>query len=103
MAAVSRLTPCLVCRSLSRNGSYCERHEPVKKPSPTNVHGLKRAPRLRRQAKARDGYRCVRCGSTEKLEVHHSSRVADVGEAGNRLELLVTLCRRCHRAEHQSR
>lgn len=38
---------------------------------------------------------------TEKLEVHHRVPVAVAGAAANRLELLETLCRRCHHAEHR--
>ena len=47
--------------------------------------------KLRRAARMRDGDRCVRCGSTERLSVHHT--VA----GSNLLEDLATLCSRCHR------
>jgi 5-methylcytosine-specific restriction endonuclease McrA len=50
--------------------------------------------RLRRAARLRDGSRCVRCGSTKRLSVHHA--VA----GSNLLEDLVTLCSRCHAREH---
>jgi 5-methylcytosine-specific restriction endonuclease McrA len=50
--------------------------------------------RLRRAARLRDGDRCVRCGSNERLSVHHA--VA----GSNLLSDLVTLCSRCHRREH---
>jgi 5-methylcytosine-specific restriction endonuclease McrA len=50
--------------------------------------------KLRRAARLRDGNRCVACGSSERLSVHH----AVVGSS--LLEDLLTLCSRCHRREH---
>ena len=51
--------------------------------------------KLRRAVRLRDHNRCVRCGATEGLSVHHavagSSALAD----------LVTLCSRCHGREHR--
>ena len=45
------------------------------------------------QAKARDHYRCVLCGSPDELEVHHKT-YKRVGRED--LDDLVTLCHRCH-------
>ena len=53
--------------------------------------------KLRRAAKLRDANRCVLCGSTARLSVHH----AVTGSSS--LEDLVTLCARCHRREHTRR
>jgi 5-methylcytosine-specific restriction endonuclease McrA len=50
--------------------------------------------RLRRAARLRDGNRCIRCGSSERLHVHHTV------PGSNLLEDLVTLCSRCHGREH---
>jgi hypothetical protein len=50
----------------------------------------------RRAAFAHYGRRCLRCGATGRLDVHHRSR--DRGD--NRVENLEPLCRPCHRAEH---
>jgi RNA-directed DNA polymerase len=47
------------------------------------------------RAKMRDGYKCVRCGSTEKLAAHHRK-----GTKSHRIEDLETLCQKCHHAEH---
>lgn len=44
---------------------------------------------------SRDGYRCVRCGSTERLEVDHVWPIARGG--GNDDGNLQTLCRPCNR------
>ena len=50
----------------------------------------------RAAARRRDGNRCRRCGSTEKLEVHHIVSLAH-GGAKYDLANLMTLCARCHR------
>jgi len=50
---------------------------------------------LKLRAKMRDGYKCVRCGSTEKLAAHHRK-----GTKSHRIEDLETLCQKCHHAEH---
>lgn len=50
---------------------------------------------LRLRAKIRDGFECVRCGSSEDLAVHHIK-----GLKSHRLENLETLCRKCHQAVH---
>jgi cytochrome c553 len=42
--------------------------------------------------KARDGHRCVRCGSTWKLQAHHV-------RPGYEPECGITLCGRCHGLE----
>lgn len=47
------------------------------------------------RAKMRDGFRCVRCGSTENLRVHHTK-----GTKSHQLDDLETLCLDCHHAEH---
>ncbi len=50
---------------------------------------------LKLRAKMRDGFKCVRCGSTEKIQVHHRK-----GTKSQRLDDMETLCRKCHHAEH---
>jgi RNA-directed DNA polymerase len=50
---------------------------------------------LKLRVKMRDGYKCVRCGSTDKLAAHHKK-----GTKSHRLEDLETLCQKCHHAEH---
>jgi 5-methylcytosine-specific restriction endonuclease McrA len=42
----------------------------------------------------RDHHRCVRCGATAALEVHHRVSVADGGP--NALDNLETVCNHCH-------
>lgn len=47
--------------------------------------------------KRRDGYRCVICGSTEKLEVDHIRALQNGGD--NDPSNLATLCDDCHTAK----
>jgi len=47
------------------------------------------------RAKMRDGFKCIRCGATENLRVHHKK-----GTKSYRLNDLETLCLNCHHAEH---
>lgn len=52
----------------------------------------------------RDGFRCVRCGSSEKLCVHHKDkRGRNVPRLlkNNASENLETLCRKCHMNTHR--
>lgn len=49
----------------------------------------------RQQTLKRDHYQCVKCGSTERLEVDHIKNVASGG--GHNLDNLQTLCKTCHR------
>lgn len=53
---------------------------------------------VREAAKQRDGYRCVCCGSTERLEVHHRIPI-EQGGSELALDNLATLCVPCHRKE----
>jgi group II intron reverse transcriptase/maturase len=49
---------------------------------------------LKLRAKMRDGFRCVRCGCQNDLQVHHTK-----GFRSHRLADLETLCRSCHNIE----
>lgn len=53
----------------------------------------------RLEALERDGGRCQRCGATERLQVHHITYERLWCEDPDDL---VTLCRLCHRQEHES-
>jgi len=84
---------CTVCRTRIASGSRCGRHRTA---SPSSRAWAKPgAGKLRQQVLSRDRYRCLVCGSSEHLEVHHVIPVAIGGT--NRPENLVTLCRDCHR------
>lgn len=51
--------------------------------------------KLRKATKQRDGYKCVKCGSTESLEVDHILNTAQGGT--HTLNNLQTLCHTCHK------
>ncbi len=53
---------------------------------------------LKLRAKMRDGFRCIRCGNTEHLRVHHTK-----GTKSHHLNDLETLCLKCHHAKHNYR
>ena len=54
--------------------------------------------RLMKRVLERDGWRCRKCGAVENLQVHHKIRRSQQGN--DSIENLVTLCARCHMAEH---
>lgn len=53
--------------------------------------------RNRKQALERDEERCVHCGATEELCVHHINK----NPSDQRLDNLLTLCTSCHKEEHR--
>jgi HNH endonuclease len=59
-------------------------------------------PRTKSQIRARDGHRCVVCGGSDQLSIHHirPKAIGGVGRPAN----CVTLCRTCHdQVEHPIR
>jgi len=54
--------------------------------------------RLTKRVLERDGWRCVRCGSLENLQIHHKIRRSQLGS--DSLDNLVSLCAYCHMEEH---
>lgn len=52
--------------------------------------------KVARQAKTRDGWRCVRCSRAGRLEADHIVPVVDGGAVFD-LANVQTLCRGCHR------
>ncbi len=54
----------------------------------------------RRRALERDGHRCVRCSSTNRLHVHHIVEWNPDDLATHALGNLETLCAGCHRRAH---
>ena len=51
----------------------------------------------RRAARERDGYKCVLCSSTDRIQVHHI--IPYRYSQSHELDNLVTLCRPCHSRE----
>jgi group II intron reverse transcriptase/maturase len=64
-----------------------------------SVNGNRNEPRtmseLKLRVKMRDDFRCVRCGTTKRIQVHHIK-----GTKSHRMENLETLCLECHHAKH---
>lgn len=48
----------------------------------------------------RDEYKCVLCGSADRVNVHHINERSKGG--GNDLDNLITLCHNCHKDEHKN-
>jgi 5-methylcytosine-specific restriction endonuclease McrA len=59
----------------------------------------RRWPALRLAAKRRDGFKCVKCGASGRLEVDHIKRVKDAPDLAFDLANLQTLCKSCHSAK----
>jgi 5-methylcytosine-specific restriction endonuclease McrA len=84
---------CTVCRARIPKGSRCSKHA-IRSPSNKAWH-RPGATRLRARVLSRDDHRCVRCGSTEELSVHHIVPARHGGS--DDLLNLQLLCADCHR------
>ena len=83
-------------------------NEELMKWEPKKKHLLKRElkkkyprktnPDARAKAIERDSHKCVICGSSERLEVHHKKYRSDGGS--DDMDNLVTLCAQCHIKAH---
>lgn len=58
---------------------------------------------LRDKALDRDGHKCINCGATRKLNVHHLCYIKGKKVWEVPLWYLVTLCETCHAKEHKKR
>lgn len=52
--------------------------------------------------KRRDGWKCSKCGSTDKIEVHHKT-YENHGDEIHNLGDLTTLCEKCHKEAHMQK
>jgi Holliday junction DNA helicase RuvB len=66
---------------------------------PPEDRDTKVSPALKKAVLARDGHRCVLCGSSRSLMPHHLDSWAHGGQS--RAERLVTLCDHCHGGCHE--
>lgn len=100
-----RMKPCLRhgCPELAPRGkSYCGPHDPgpwAGRGTFASRYGITRHrwDKLRLRTLARDGGRCVDCGSTDDLEADHVVPRAQGGS--NQLANLATRCHNCHLAK----
>lgn len=96
-----KVFPCGMC------GQPTERTSPSRKYCSTNCQNTAKAEKYfdgnYRARIERDGNKCVRCDSKNKLHVHHidySGYGLKSGEANNDISNLITLCDRCHSQLH---
>ena len=47
-----------------------------------------------------DNYKCIRCGKTSNLEVHHNTYISRGYGVSDEIDNLITLCRDCHQEQH---
>lgn len=87
------------CPELVRGSSgYCVMHRPRPWASSNRRAQLpSNWTSIRKKVLKRDGHRCVKCGSSRRLEVDHK-----VASDDHRIEALQTLCAVCHRAKTQA-
>jgi hypothetical protein len=50
----------------------------------------------------RDGYKCVTCGASEGLNVHHKDRTGQLLQRNDDIDNLITQCNSCHMVEHHT-
>ncbi len=87
------------CRSIRHHNRHVRFREVLPDGREILRGGIYRGRRL--DVLERDHYRCVRCGSSSELEVHH--RVARGIARDDSMRNLETLCNQCHDIEHPER
>jgi len=65
-----------------------------------NYHDKTRFSGNRELVLERDGHKCVECGATEKLAVHHKDHTGQTENRNDDINNLVTLCSVCHGKKH---
>lgn len=93
---------CLDCGVRVVNRYRCEECDRQRERARSEVRNRRRPGAARSSTpdriKKRDGNRCVRCGATDRLQVHHVIPVSAGGSHDD--SNLVTLCNNCHREAH---
>lgn len=67
--------------------------------------GFRRSPQIittqvKRAVKKRDGKKCVECGATKHLTIHHKQPISAGGSAMD-MRNMETLCKTCHGRRHR--
>jgi 5-methylcytosine-specific restriction endonuclease McrA len=90
---------CLTCNAHHPSGERCAKTERKRYAASRQrrIRSTARWQKTRAAARQRDGNRCRRCPSTERLEVHHIVSLEDGGSEYD-LNNLITLCSSCHHA-----
>lgn len=55
---------------------------------------------LRKKRLAKDGYKCVKCGTAMNLQVHHIN-YEHMGRPDEEIDDLITVCKKCHEEIHE--
>lgn len=91
----------LTCPSNKNKRKYCSKDckakSQIKLPD-AKRYGYGWIPNLKKSIIKRDNHHCTRCGNTKNLLVHHIDFSIDNHSSDN----LITLCRSCHIALHNS-
>ena len=66
----------------------------------SNVRWAGQWERNRAAVLERDGYRCVHCGSSYRLHVHHKTAWEPDQDDPHQIDNMETLCSSCHRKQH---
>lgn len=66
------------------------------KNNPSYLRKTKEYKEFRKEVLKRDNYRCVKCGETENLQVHHIKPVKDYPNLVMNFDNVQTLCLLCH-------
>lgn len=93
--------PCLDCGALTKSSrcSHCQaKRDADEWTSRRKIGSGWDWGKLRDQVRTRDRA-CVRCGGSDRLQVHHRTPLAEGGT--NELDNLELRCHRCHAAEHR--
>jgi 5-methylcytosine-specific restriction endonuclease McrA len=84
---------CLRCRRLIPTGSYCRACGATRRGTSNGWRWTEIAAHVHRRDRV-----CVKCGSSDGLQVHHRLPISEGGTS--RLSNLELRCRRCHAEAH---
>lgn len=93
-------------KSISKNESKVQESNTniKKKDNHSRKDKLKRQYKIRKYIRPhilkRDNYKCVKCGSSENITIHHKIEISQGGNDSE--ENLITLCYKCHALEHKN-
>lgn len=88
-------------REKENNRRYREANKEQCKQRDLKYHDITCFGGNRQVALERDGYKCVICGATKELIVHHKDETGQTEKPNNTLENLMTVCKACHIEIHK--
>lgn len=95
---MARLKDPLIFTPMERNLSRAKNKGPkqLKKYIRNTSSNYIKRERVRSFIFNRDGYKCVKCGSSENLQIDHIISVYRIGLKANNINNLQVLCRKCN-------